>query len=136
MPSWRAALVVGTFSAVVGGCSHDGDPVSPVAPSPATPASITIDVAEMNGPYSFFPSPATLRSDQVIVWKNTDIVTHHLVLDDGSVDTGRLAPGTISQPETVAAGTRTYHCTIHPSMVGTVVVTTASSSAGMRPGAE
>jgi plastocyanin len=109
---------------------------SPAAPSPAAPAPITIYVAEMNGPYSFIPSPAAVRSDQAIVWKNSDIETHHLVLDDGSIDTGTLAPGTVSQPETVAAGTRTYHCTIHPSMVGTVVVTTASSSAGVRSGAK
>ena len=110
--------------------------MTPAAPSPTAPAPITIDVAEINGPYSFFPSPAAVRSDQTIVWKNTDTETHHLVLDDGSIDSGRLAPGTMSQPQTVAAGTSTYHCTIHPSMVGTVVVTTASSSAGTRPGAE
>ena len=134
MPSWRAALVAGSFCVVVYGCGGNGEPASPAAPSPpalppAVPAPLTIYVAEINGPYSFYPSPATVRSDQAIVWKNSDFETHHLVLDDGSIDTGTLAPGTVSQPETVGAGTRTYHCTIHPSMVGTVVVTAPSSAA-------
>ena len=98
-------------------------PTTPTAP--ATSHLVTIDVAEVNGPYSFYPSPATIHRDQSVVWRNWDTVTHHLVFDDGSIDTGTLAPGTLSQPTTIGAGNRSYHCTIHPTMVGTVVVTSA-----------
>jgi plastocyanin len=45
-----------------------------------------------------------------------------VVFDDDSIDAGTLAPDTLSQPMTVAAGTWTYHCSIHPSMTGTVTV--------------
>jgi plastocyanin len=89
---------------------------------------LTIDVAEINGPYSFIPSPAAVTADQTVFWKNTDSVTHHVVLDDGSLDVGALAPGTTSQPQHLAAGNRPYHCTIHPSMVGVVVVNAASGT--------
>jgi len=97
-----------------------------MAPTPpAISHIVNIDIAEVNGPYSFYPSPATIHRDQLVVWRNLDNVTHHLVFDDGSIDTGTLAPGTLSQPITIGAGNRSYHCTIHPTMVGTVVVTSA-----------
>jgi plastocyanin len=110
------------------GCGPANQPnFTPTAPTPpATSHVATIDIAEIDGPYSFYPSPATIRIDQVIVWRNEDTVTHHLVFDDGSIDTGTLAPGTVSQPIPVVAGNRSYHCTIHPTMVGAVVVTPAS----------
>jgi plastocyanin len=106
-------------------CGSAGQPdFIPTAPTlAATSHIVTIDIAEVNGPYSFYPSPATIQDDQVIVWRNGDTVTHHLVFDDGSIDTGTLAPGTLSQPIPVGTGNRSYHCTIHPTMVGTVVVT-------------
>ena len=46
----------------------------------------------------------------------------HVVFDDGSVDTGTLAAGTLSQPITIGVGNRSYHCAIHPSMVGSIAV--------------
>jgi plastocyanin len=95
---------------------------TPTAPTDP-PHSVTVDVAEINGPYSFYPSPITVKSNQTVVWRNLDTVTHHVVLDGGSVDTGTLAPGTLSQPMAIGAGTWSYHCSIHPTMVGSVTVT-------------
>src|SRR5436189_3510545 len=80
---------------------------SPTAPTPpATSHIVTIDIAEVNGANSFYPSPATIHGVQLAVWRNWDNVTHHLVFDDGSIDTGTLAPGTLSQPITIGAGNR------------------------------
>jgi plastocyanin len=113
---------------VASACGPASQPVSnPTTPTPLTTSHIvTIDIAEVNGPYSFYPSPAAITRDQVVVWRNWDTVTHHLVFDDGSIDTGTLAPDTLSQPMTIgAAGNRSYHCTIHPTMVGTVVMTSS-----------
>jgi len=112
----------------------DPSATGPVAPTPTAPSTnFVIDVAEINGPYSFYPSPATARSEQVIVWTNSDRVRHHVVLDDLSVDTGTLEPGTRSQPIMVGPGTWGYHCAIHPSMVGSVTVT-ASAGTPTLPG--
>jgi plastocyanin len=49
-------------------------------------------------------------------------VTHHIVSDDGtSFDTGNIAPdGAISVQ--LVAGTFPFHCSIHPTMTGTVTV--------------
>jgi plastocyanin len=117
-----AALV---FCVTASACGQAKDS-TPTAPTPPpTSHIVTIDIAEVNGPYSFFPSPATIQSGQKVVWRNWDTLTHHLVFDAGSIDTGTLAPGTLSQPMSIGVGDQSYHCTIHPTMVGNIVVTTA-----------
>jgi plastocyanin len=133
--SWIAALAGVMLIVGVCGCGGTGpaaaqQPSSPAGPTPPVASVVTIDIAEINGPYSFYPSPAMASANQTVVWRNSDRVTHHLVFDDDSIDTGALAPGTLSQPKTVAVGTGTYHCTIHPTMVGTVVGVSSSTARG------
>ena len=132
--SFNAIVLIACVAAAACG-GPDSYPTAPGStPAPTVPATNSlIDVAEINGPYSFYPSPATVRPGQVIVWRNSDAVTHHVVFDDLSVDTGTLAPGTSSQPITVGPGNWTYHCAIHPSMTGSVTVTsTGATVAGSR----
>jgi plastocyanin len=93
---------------------------NPVAPTPSTPGVVTISVVAVNGAQSFSPNPATLPAGQVIVWRNVDTITHRVVLNDRSVDTGDLAPGASSQPMAIAAAGGQYHCSIHPVMVGSI----------------
>jgi len=121
---WRTSLAGLTLLASVcaAGCSSK-EQTNPAAPTPTPPpATLTIDIAEMNGPNSFYPSPAGVAAGQTVLWRNDDRLTHHVVFDDLPVDAGSTAPGTSSQPLTIAAGTWSYHCAIHPSMVGTVTV--------------
>ena len=102
---------------------RDPNVSGPTGPTSSLPArNLTIDIAEINGPYSFYPSPARMGFEQMVVWRNDDTVTHHVVFDDMSIDTGTLAPGTLSQPFAVRPGTWTYHCAIHPTMVGSMTV--------------
>ena len=65
-------------------------------------------------------------------WVNTDYVSngysgsssvvHRIVSDDGtSFDTGNL-DGNETSSKALAAGSYSYHCSIHPAMVGTVTV--------------
>jgi plastocyanin len=132
-PIWLRAIVLITCFAGAACSTSDPQRNSPVGPTPPVPSrNFIIDVAEINGPYSFYPSPATIRSEQIIVWRNSDTVTHHVVFDDMSVDTGTLAPGTLSQPITAGPGNWPYHCAIHPSMVGNVTVTASASTNGDR----
>jgi plastocyanin len=50
-------------------------------------------------------------------------VTHHIVSDDGTTfDAGTLAPSHTATINFSATGTIPFHCTIHPNMVGSVVV--------------
>jgi plastocyanin len=56
----------------------------------------------------------------MVVWHNVDTVTHRVVFNDGELDTGNLAPGAFSAATSLVA-VGPYHCSIHPSMVGTIV---------------
>jgi plastocyanin len=101
-------------------CGGYGDS-SPSAPGPATPpeGAIVINVVGINGSLSFSPNPATIPPGQTVVWHNVDTTTHHVVLNDGKLDTGNISAGRFSAPMTLpAAGP--YHCSIHPEMVGTL----------------
>jgi len=85
---------------------------------------VTINVVGINGAMSFSPNPATLPAGQMVVWHNSDSITHRVVLDDGSVDTGNIAGGASSRAMSINNG-GPYHCAIHPVMVGTIVPATS-----------
>jgi plastocyanin len=104
----------------VAACGGYGDP-SPTAPGPSTPpaGAIVIDVVGINGNQSFSPNPSTIPPGQTVAWHNVDTTTHRVVLNDGKLDTGNIAPGRFSSPMTLTAPAP-YHCSIHPEMVGTL----------------
>lgn len=113
---------------VVAGCGGGGGGSTPTSPStPSTggnnggnssPASVTVSIMGDQGKNSFNPNPTPVDAGQVVVFKNTDKVTHHIVLDDGSMTTGDIAPGATSVALPVGAANVGFHCTIHPDMVG------------------
>jgi len=121
----RFSLATGVAALTMGAAACGGygspTPTSPGNPVPAAPPSaITIDVVGVNGAQSFSPNPATVPAGQMVVWHNIDSTAHRVVLDDGEVDTGNIAPGAFSQP-TALPGPGPYHCSIHPPMVGAIV---------------
>src|SRR5215218_7697601 len=91
-------------AAVTAACGSDYQP-APAAPSPAPAGDLTIDIAEIRGPNSFYPSPISNDAGRVVHWYNSDSTTHHVVFDEAAIDTGTLAPGTTSQPFTIQPGT-------------------------------
>jgi plastocyanin len=62
------------------------------------------------------------------VWHNIDSVTHRVVLNDGTIDTGNLAPGASSAPMTIGTAGGGYHCSIHPGMIGSINQDTSTTS--------
>lgn len=95
---------------------------SPSAPTVA--ADVTISMVADRGNQSFSPNPTTMRVGQTVAWKNNDSTTHNALEDVGErFASGNVSPGATSSPRTMsAAGSFTYHCTIHPGMIGTLVV--------------
>ena len=131
----RALVTAGAVIAVglgMWGCggngysSGNGNPTGPTSP-PSGSGVVTINVVAINGAQSFSPNPATVPDGQMVVWHNVDNITHRVVLNDRSVDTGDLAPGTSSQAMALRAGDGQYHCSIHPVMIGSVNQGTAPS---------
>jgi plastocyanin len=54
------------------------------------------------------------------VWRNNDSVAHRIVFNDGSRDTGDIAPGATTAAITLPNDGVNYHCSIHPGMIGSV----------------
>jgi plastocyanin len=119
-----APVVVAAFlTAGCGGGGGYGGSTPPTNPTPTpTPGGnvITINVTGVKGVQSFSPNPATCLVGQTVVFHNIDVVTHRVMLDDGSIDTGDIAPGASSSPQPLGAVSKSYHCAIHPSMVGSL----------------
>jgi plastocyanin len=94
---------------------------SPAAPTVA--ADVTISMVADRGNQSYAPNPTTMRVGQTVAWKNNDTTTHDATQDASRFQTGTVSAGSTSSPITMStAGTFAYHCTIHPGMVGTLVV--------------
>ena len=98
------------------------DPPAPM-PDPAapTPMAVIINIVSSFGAGAFMPNPTMANMGDQIVFTNTDLVLHHIVLDDGT-DLGDVPPGQSSAPMPLTTPTATFHCTIHPSMVGGINV--------------
>src|SRR5688500_17124395 len=109
--------VVSIAVVLCGSCGGSGSS-TPSSPSPA-PAATTITIMGSNGTQAFSPNPAGFGG-QTVVFKNNDSVSHRVVLNDGSVDTGDIAPGATSRAVVMPANGTNYHCQIHPGMIGAV----------------
>ena len=118
---FAAGLAASTLMVTAcGGNSYGSSSPSSPSDTPPPANAITINVVRENGNQSFSPNPATIPAGQTVVWHNIDTTTHRVVLNDGRLDTGNLAPGAFSQPMTLAAP-GPYHCSIHPDMIGALV---------------
>jgi plastocyanin len=94
---------------------------SPSAPTVA--ADVTISMVGDRGNQSYAPNPTTMRVGQTVAWKNNDSTAHDATQDASRFQTGTVNAGGTSAPLTMStAGTFAYHCTLHPGMVGTLVV--------------
>jgi plastocyanin len=103
---------------VCGGCGSSSSS-TPTSPSSSPAGATTIAIIGQNGSQAFSPNPANFGG-QMVVFKNNDSVTHHVVLNDGSVDAGDIAPGGTSRAVAMPSTGTNYHCTIHPGMIGSV----------------
>jgi len=113
-------LALAAMTAGCGGSSSSAAPTPTPTPTPTPPPAGQVNIVGELGANSFNPNPSPQPADHKLTWKNTDRITHHIVADDGSFDTGDLVGGQSSAPVVVAASGKSYHCSIHPSMVGTV----------------
>ena len=113
------------------GCSGSGGGSSstPGTPSPtpnSTPnGATTVNITGQNGAQSFSPNPVPITQGSLVVWHNMDTTVHHIVMNDGSFDSGDIMPGATSPTMTLTSSGGNYHCTLHPTtMFGSINVTT------------
>jgi len=115
-------IALGSLGGFVISTAACGSSSTPSSPS-TTSADVTATIVGNLGVQSFAPNPISMRVGQTVSWKNTDTITHDVTQDASVFATGSLAAGVTSAPIMMnTAGTFTYHCSIHPGMIGTVTV--------------
>lgn len=100
--------------------------------APANPTTITSPNTTMPVPtqttsnevvinnFAFNPGSLTVPAGTTMTWVNNDSVTHSIKSDTFS--SPDLAPGDTYQHTFTTAGTYNYTCSIHPSMMGQIIV--------------
>jgi plastocyanin len=105
------------------GCSNNGTSMyggGTTNPTPVPSGATTISIQGQRGNQSFSPNPGSVAQGKAVAWTNTDSVTHRIVANDGSFDTGNIAPGNNSAALMLNVNGANYHCSIHPAMVGSI----------------
>ncbi len=115
------ALVLG----VLAGCSSSGSSkaATDTGGSSASGGSSTNTVTIKN--FEFMPKEIKVKAGTKVTWTNKDSSAHTATSDDGApakFDSGNLDQGKSFSFTFDKAGTYKYHCSIHVSMHGTVVV--------------
>jgi len=103
------------------------------AQSPQTVQISIVPGASTLGSKAYSPDTITvvIGVNNTVSWVNNDNVAH--TATGSGFDTGIIAPGSSSNHTFTSPGTYNYHCSVHPTMMGTVIVlgsaaTTSSSS--------
>jgi len=124
-------LLVGLVAAGGLACSS-----SSTGPNTMPSGDITIQQnASTLGANAFSPNPfsESIAVKATVKWANADVgtggyggstgVSHHLVSNTlGVFDTGIIGPGSTHTVTFAAAGSYPYHCSIHPTMTGTITI--------------
>ena len=125
MRSLRLAILASSLALAAACNSYSTAEPSPTpSPTPDGPSTaVTIPMnAETLGNRAFTPDEVTVNTGTTVVWTNTDSVAHTSTANGNAWNSGVVSPGGRFSVTFQNAGTFPYHCTIHPGMVGTVVV--------------
>jgi plastocyanin len=127
---WAILIVVLVMVIAISGCSSHNTlsttPVTPTTTQIELPGAPTITIQN----FEFTPPSIPVPKGTTITWVNQDSANHQIVNDA----TGTIAQGALftsgSLPKGASysfkfynTGTYPYHCSIHPTMKGTVIVT-------------
>lgn len=86
------------------------------------PATVQTFAVEISG-FAFNPKTITINKGDTIKWTNKDSTNHPIISDTGNeIDSGNLVKDATYSHTFNNTGTYNYHCQIHTSMKGTVIV--------------
>lgn len=87
-------------------------------PAASQPAQVSVNISG----FKFDPASITVKAGTTVTWTNQDAAAHTIVADDGSWASDSIKQGGTYSYTFDQAGTFSYKCGVHPSMVGTVEV--------------
>lgn len=89
-----------------------------LSPSTTQAAAMSIHISG----FAFNPNTLTVSKGATVTWTNDDPSAHTIVSDSGAFSSGSLGRGDTFSHTFTESGTFAYHCGVHPSMKGKVVV--------------
>ena len=93
-----------------------GATCSPSTAGPADPTRILVK------DFMFVPTSLTVKAGSTVTWANMDDEPHSVVSDTGLFRSGAMDTNEIFSFKFEQPGTYHFTCSIHPRMVGTIVV--------------
>ena len=72
--------------------------------------------------FTFMPTPLTVKAGSTVTWTNKDDEPHTVVSDTGEFKSGGMDTNESFSHKFDKPGTYHFTCSIHPRMIGTVVV--------------
>jgi plastocyanin len=101
---------------------------TPPPPPPPTPTPIPapIQPPQAGGvavvDYTYRPATLTVTAGATVTWVNQGTAPHTVTANDGSFDSGVFYAGARYARTFTVPGTFPYRCTLHPQMIGTLLV--------------
>ncbi|MDO8483715.1 MAG: cupredoxin domain-containing protein [Candidatus Limnocylindrales bacterium] len=102
---------------------------APSAEAPAAPPAAACAESAAAGEvsvaikdFAFGPADIQAKVGQTVTFTNNDSAPHTATLDDGSCTTPNISNGASDGLVLSAAGTYPFHCSVHPTMKGTITV--------------
>lgn len=92
--------------------------VPAVCAAPTSGAKVGVRIEN----FTFSPAVVTVKPGTQITWTNGDDIPHTVVSDNKAFKSKVLATGEKFSYIAARAGTYPYSCTIHPNMIGKLVV--------------
>jgi plastocyanin len=124
-----APVILFTFI-LLNSCMNTNNPTS----TKTTTTNTTTGTQGANEVYlqgmAFSPVTLSVTAGTTVTWTNKDAMTHTVTSDTGLFDSGNVAANGTYSYTFSTAGTYAYHCSIHPSMKASVVVTVYVPSTG------
>jgi plastocyanin len=112
MRGYRRFLLAVLCAATLGGAALG------MRVSAEMPAAATVVVKD----FMFMPTSLTIRAGSPVTWVNKDDEPHSVVSDSGLFRSGGLDSGESYTFRFDKPGTYHFTCSLHPRMVGTIIV--------------
>ncbi len=117
------AFILGLALVALGCGSNDQGAATTLVSSPtATTEGGTGATQVTMAGFAFDPATVTIGVGETVTWVNEDAARHNVVADNGEFSSDLFGQGESFSFTFQAPGTYPYHCSVHPSMTGTVIV--------------
>jgi len=122
------AILIAVLVTVIAicGCTSSGPSPQPTATQTQAPGTATVAIQN----FAFIPASITVPRGTTVTWMNQDPADHQIASDaqggnaEGALFMSDSLPKSAIYSHTFdTPGTYTYHCSIHPSMKATIIVT-------------